>query len=329
MPARPSIPVAIDVSDVLPGAGPLSTSARIFVPRGPAGGIPTIVFAFPGGGYSKSYFDMDIAGHSGYSMAEYLSGRGYLVVACDNLAAGESSKPQPASTLTWEAMVDANQATVRGVLDLLRQEDLLPGSWLPGECRLIGLGHSLGGGLVTTQQARHGTFHALAVLGRAIMGTHIPAPPEGAATGPVWKAGSLQRDEFEATSVVMDGYHFQHRRTAWQRYLFYWPDVPEAVIAADEAAGTTFPVNAARALAARDGPNAQAAAAVDVPILLGFGERDVVQDPRAEVAAYRSATDIQLIVLGRSGHCHNLASSRRSLWDRLIGWADSLAQARK
>lgn len=323
-------PVTIDVSGVLPGAGPLFTSAQIFAPRGPVSGAPTIVFAFPGGGYAKSYFHMDIPGHPGYSMAEYLSGRGYLVVACDNLAAGESSRPQPASSLTWEAMVDANQATVTGVLDLLRQTDpgdLLPGGWSLDECRLIGLGHSLGAGLVTTQQARHGTFHALAVLGRAIMGTHIPAPPEGAGTEPVWKAGSLQRDEFEATSVVIDGYHFQDRRTAWQRYLFYWPDVPGAVIAADEAAGTTFPVDAARALAARDGPNAQAAAAVDVPILLGFGERDVVQDPRVEVTAYRSATDIQFIVLHRSGHCHNLASSRRWLWDRLIGWAGSLAQA--
>ena len=318
------VPAAIDVSGVLPGAGQLFTSAQIFAPRGPASAVPTIVFAFPGGGYSSSYFHMDIPGHPGYSMAEYLSGRGYLVVACDNLAAGESSRPQPASTLTWEAMVDANQATVAGVLDLIRQEDLLPSGWALDECRMIGLGHSLGAGLVTTQQARHGTFHALAVLGRAIMGTHIPAPPEGAGTEPVWKPGSMQRDEFAATSVVIDGYHFQDRRTAWQRYLFYWPDVPEAVIAADEGAGTTFPLEAARALAARDGPNAQAAAAVDVPILLGFGQRDVVQDPRTEVAAYRSATDIQLIVLQRSGHCHNLASSRRWLWDRLIGWADSL-----
>jgi len=326
------VPVTVDVSGVLPGAGELFTSAQIFAPRGPASDVPTIVFAFPGGGYSRSYFHMDIPGHPGYSMAEYLSGRGYLVVACDNLAAGDSSRPRPATSLTWEAMVDANQATVTGVLDLLRREDLLggvwgPDGWTPDGCRLIGLGHSLGAGLVTAQQARHGTFHALAVLGRAIMGTHIPAPPEGGGTEPMWKAGSLQRDEFEATSVLIDGYHFQDRRTAWQRYLFYWPDVPEAVIAADEAVATTYPLAAARALAARDGPNAQAAAEVDVPILLGFGERDVVQDPRLEVTAYRSATDIRFVVLRRSGHCHNLAGSRRWLWDRLIAWAGSLPHA--
>jgi alpha-beta hydrolase superfamily lysophospholipase len=301
------------------------TSARVFGPARPPDGVPTVVFAFPGGGYTKRYFHMEIPGHPGYSMAQYLADRGYFVVACDNLAAGQSSRPQPTSRLTWQAMIDANQATVAGVMDMLHAGHVLPDTGPVGECRLIGLGHSLGAGLVTTQQAAHDTFDALVVLGRAIVGTHIPAPPEDGGTEPTWRSGMLQRDEFAATSYLVDGYQFQPMRTAWQRYLFYWNDVPEAVLAADEAAGTTFPLDAARALAARNGPNAQAAAAVRVPILLGFAERDVVQDPRAEVVAYQSATDLQLIVLRRSGHCHNLASSRHWLWDRIIRWAGSLA----
>jgi pimeloyl-ACP methyl ester carboxylesterase len=319
------VPVTVDVARELGLPGPLTTSAWIFAPRRPAAGVPTVLFAFPGGGYAKAYFHLEVPGHPGYSMGEYLAGRGCYVIACDNLGAGQSSRPKPAATVSWTAMVDANQATVAGVLGLLRSPDFLPGAAPLGECRLVGLGHSLGAGLVTVQQARHGTFDALVVLGRAIVGTHIPAPPEGAGTEPTWKAGSLQREEFAATSEIVDGYYFQRRRTPWQRYLFYWADVPEAVIAADEAAGTTFHVDAARNLAAPGGPGAQAAAAVTVPLLLGFGERDVVQDPRAEVAAYQSATDIQLIVLHRSGHCHNLAGSRGWLWDRIIRFTDGLA----
>lgn len=332
-PVASPVPVTVDVSAAVGGlaAGPgaaVSTAALVF---GPAPGsqpteVPTVIFAFPGGGYSKSYFHMQIPGHPGYSMAQYLTRRGYYVVACDNLAAGESSKPQPASALTWEAMVDANEATVTTVLARLRSGELLPGR-PPGQCRLVALGHSLGAGLVTAQQARHGTFDALVVYGRAIMGTHIPAPPEDGGTAPAWKPGSLQREEFAATSVLIDGYHFQHRRTPWQRYLFYWDDVPDAVIAADEAAGTTFPVEAARRLAASGGPGAQAAAQVSVPLLLGFGERDVVQDPRAEVAAYRAATDIGFVLLPRSGHSHNLAGSRHWMWDRTARWLASLPPA--
>lgn len=325
-PGEVAAPVAVDVdvSSVIDGAGPLSTSAVVFAPARPPDGVPTIVFAFPGGGYAKTYFDMRVPGHPGYSMARYLVSRGCYVVACDNLAAGQSSRPKPSSLLTWRAMVDANQATVTAIMDRLHAGTLLPGTGPVRDGRLIGLGHSLGAGLVTTQQGTHGTFDALIVLGRAIVGTHIPAPPQDGGTEPAWKPGMLQRDEFAATSYLVDGFSYQPRRTPWQRYLFYWDDVPEAVITADEAQGTTFPVEVARELAARNGPNAQAAAAVRVPILLGFGERDVVRDPRAEVPAYQSATDLQLIVLRQSGHCHNLASSRHWLWDRMLRWADSL-----
>ena len=318
--------VSIDVSGVIDGDDTLSTAALVFEPTRLPPGTPTVVFAFPGGGYTKTYFDMEIPGYPGYSMARYLADHGFIVVACDNLGAGESSRPQPSSLLTWRAMVDANQAAVTAIMEQLRVGSLLTRTGPVHDCRLLGVGHSLGAGLVTTQQAVHGTFDALVVLGRAIMGTHIPAPPEDGGAEPTWKPGMLQRDEFEATSYLVDGYNYQPRRTPWQRYLFYWDDVPEAVLAADEAAGTTFPVEAARALAARNGPNAQAAATVREPILLGFGERDVVRDPRAEVPAYQSATDLHLIVVPRSAHCHNLASSRHWLWDRMIRWANSVLQ---
>jgi alpha-beta hydrolase superfamily lysophospholipase len=323
--ARPGpVAVTIDVSHVFGSRTGLTTAALVFAPARPPAGVPTVVFGFPGGGYSKSYFHLQVPGHPGYSMAEYMSDRGCYVVACDNLAAGESSRPHPASALSWQTLIDANQATVTAVLELLRRGGLVPGAGPLGPCRLIGFGHSLGAGLVTTQQVAYGTFDALVVLGRAIAGTHIPAPPADGGSEPSWRPGMEQRDEFAATSYLVDGYNFQPRRTAWQRYLFYWDDVPEAVIAADESAGTTFPVEAARGLAARNGPGAQAAAAVRVPILLGFGERDVVRDPRAEVAAYQSATDLQFVVLDHSGHCHNLSSSRYWLWDRVLGWAASL-----
>jgi hypothetical protein len=323
-------PVRIDVPVAVGLHGDLSTAAWVFAPSRPPpgqavpGARPTVLFAFPGGGYSKSYFHMQVPGLPGYSMAEFMADRGIVVVACDNLAAGESSRPAPAESLTWNAMVAANQATVQAVLAGLRAGTAHPAMEPVGECNVIGLGHSMGGGLVTVQQATYRTFDAIAVLGRAIRGRLIPAPPEGSGGEPAWKPGSLQHEEFAATSEIVDGFYFQRRRTPWQRYLFYWDDVPAEVITADESHGTTFPLLAARQLSAKGGPNASAAAAVGVPLLLGFGERDVCEDPRAEVRAYLSATDIQLTVLPRSGHCHNLASSRAWLWERIIAWIGSL-----
>jgi alpha-beta hydrolase superfamily lysophospholipase len=311
-----------------PLEGEYSTAARVFAPprselRTPA----TVIFAFPGGGYSKRYFHMEIPGREDYSMAHYLVGEGMIVVACDHLGTGESSLPQPAEALSWEAVVDGNDLTVTRVLEGLLRGDLIPSYGPIVSPFVIGLGHSLGAGLVTAHQARYRRFAALALLGRAIGATRIPAPPDAEHPGGTWKALALQHDEVAASSELILGFPRQTRRTAWQRYLFYWSDVPEDVIAFDESLASTIPLNVARQLAAPNGPNAQAAATVDVPILLAFGERDVSVDPSAEALAYRSAPDVDVFVLRRSAHCHNLAGSRRLLWAHIARWID-LARTR-
>lgn len=308
----------VDVSDVL-DAGALSTAAWVFAPpRERLHPSRVVLFAFPGGGYAKSYFHMTVPGRSGYSMARDLAERGLIVVACDHLGTGESSRP-PAKTLTWQVMAAANDRTVREVLARLRRGDLIPrfDGVEPGP--VVGLGHSFGAGLVTVQQHAWRTFDALVLLGRALGATQVPSPPARAGDEPIWKDLALQHDEVAASAETIDGYQRQHRRTAWQRYLFYWDDVPDDVIALDESLASTLPLDVARDLR---GPNAVAAAAIDVPVMLGFGERDVSRDPRAEARSYAVATDVHIFVLARSAHCHDLAGSRAILWDRIARWID-------
>ncbi len=55
-----------------------------------------------------------------------------------------------------------------------------------------------------------------------------------------------------------------------------------------------------------------------------FAERDVCSAPHAEPAAYSAATDITLLLLSGSGHCHNFASSRVRLWERMSNWIGAL-----
>lgn len=62
------------------------------------------------------------------------------------------------------------------------------------------------------------------------------------------------------------------------------------------------------------GAVADEAAAVDVPVLVACGERDVVPDPAAEPTAYRSSPDVQVDVVPRMAHMHNFAHTREQLW---------------
>ena len=60
-----------------------------------------------------------------------------------------------------------------------------------------------------------------------------------------------------------------------------------------------------------------------MPVFLGFGEQEMCPDVRGTVRRYVSSSDITLVVLAGSGHCHNQAGNRRQLWERMLAWARS------
>ena len=62
-------------------------------------------------------------------------------------------------------------------------------------------------------------------------------------------------------------------------------------------------------------------AAVDVPIFLGLGDRDIAGEPHGIPAFFTGSHDISLFVLPGTGHNHNVAPAREQLWDRLATWA--------
>ena len=66
---------------------------------------------------------------------------------------------------------------------------------------------------------------------------------------------------------------------------------------------------------------------IDTPVYICQGERDNSPDPHKEPSYYRASRDVTLHILGGSGHCHNFATTRHELWDRMHGWSRSLAAA--
>lgn len=66
---------------------------------------------------------------------------------------------------------------------------------------------------------------------------------------------------------------------------------------------------------------------VAVPVLIAFGDHDVVEYPRREPAFYTGSDFVSLLVLPNSGHCHNFASTRHRLWDEIGRWARGTAES--
>ena len=271
---------------------------------------PAVLVAMPGAGYNRRYFDLL---DEGYSEAEYHNRRGTIVVALDHLGVGESSVP-PFEFTTLDVVAAANNAAVNSILDSLREGTLASGVRPLDPACVVGAGQSMGGHILAGMQAYHQTFDGVAMLGSSMVCTSMPSRLGGSQV--VVPKGTPPD---EAAALLT-------QETDW-RYAFFWEDVPEAFVEADFAGGhpvretapiwgsTTVPGLAAELVL--PGVVASEAASIDVPVLVGMGERDVCRDPHAELAAFKNATDIAAIVVPRMAHMHNFAGTRRRMWDRI------------
>ena len=327
-----TLELAIDVTGVTRLPGPAQIAASVFLPDGALADLPVAVFASPGGGYGRRYYDLRFEGHAGYSQAEHHTARGLILIAYDHLGCGESMAAHLAE-LTIEDFSAANDAAVREILARLKSGTLADGlAPLPGIVA-IGHGQSMGGGVTIIMQGRHASFDAIAPVGYSAIHTVLP-----------------QRTEAERRQGV-EGHAFSRQtkggemslETASARvsdfvYPFHWEDVPEDILAADMQGG--YPV---RKLCPPWGsptiPNCviammspgyvrEEAAAITVPVLMGFGERDVSQNMRAEPGAFPASRDVSVFIAPKMAHMHNFASTRRLLWDRIADWSLMAARAK-
>ena len=173
-----------------------------------------VYFGFPGGGYGRRYFD--IATKPGYSQAAFHTDRGAIFVAVDHLGVGDSSSPDP-FTLTYENLAEANHQASAAVLDGLRAGTLLDGVGPVDIAQTVAMGQSMGGCLLTVQQARHSTFDAVAFLGWSGVFTNFPGPDGTRIIYEMPPRGFDVRalaEQLSANSPDLDHY----------RFCFHWPD---------------------------------------------------------------------------------------------------------
>ena len=265
----------------------------------PAGAPLDLLACLHGGGYPRSYWHAQFDGFSGYSFAEWFTARGRAVLALDHLGMGESSKPEPESLLSRAKVAAAN---AHGFAEVARR--LAAGEWGPvGTVSITGVGHSIGGMMIITQDAAHRGMDRVAVLGWSnqpmVLGDVDPA---------------------DMIAALQPGYLASPR--AALRPFFYGPDVPLALVEADEANCSLTPSCLGRD-ALTPGIAHDAAAAITVPVFVMQSDTDTSPDPWGEPAYFRSSRDVTLMVLEDTAHCHNFATLRHKLWQRLDRWIES------
>jgi pimeloyl-ACP methyl ester carboxylesterase len=277
---------------------------------------PFVWCCLPGGRCTTGYFDLVVDGDdTSYSMAAFLADAGCVVLAVDHLGTGRSSRADDEFLLTPEVVAAANHAAFTALLDRLAAGRLAPELSPAGPLAPIGLGHSMGGMLAMVEQARHATFGGVVNLGSG--GDGLPQYLRD----PGWATADLAA--VRASLADLARVQFGSAPAAGRPAMaFHARDVPAAVREAFARQTTNLIPACALASLLPSGTDPERAA-VTVPVFLGFGEHELCPDVHGTVRRYRSATDITLMVLAGSGHCHNQAGQRRQLWERLLAWARS------
>jgi pimeloyl-ACP methyl ester carboxylesterase len=284
-----------------------------------------VIFASPGGGYGRGYYDMAFDGHRGYSQAAHHTAHGHVVVAYDHLGVGDSSTAG-VSRLTIEDIAAANHEAATEVQVRIQSGCLCEGFPALPDAFHVGIGQSMGGGVTIIMQARHHSFDAIGVLGYSAIHTMLPQR-----TLFDLEAAKAQYSYSRATVPAELSVERSSAGVADFVYPFHWEDVPRDILALDMEGGyplrqtappfgsLTIP-NCAVAMMS-PGYVREEAAEIEAPVFLAYGERDVSADPHAEPGAFTAARDISLLVVPRMAHMHNFAGTRRRLWDRLSAWA--------
>jgi pimeloyl-ACP methyl ester carboxylesterase len=182
----------------------------------------------------------------------------------------------------------------------------------------------MGGCLTIVAQGRHRTFDGIGILGYSAIHTVMPSPGGEPSHQLEPERGSEVTDLENSTAALADTFG----------YAFHWPDVPASVVERDIS---TFPFREGSDVPAwghdampppmavtmlSPGCVREEAAAVDVPVFVAAGERDVVPDPRAEPGAYTASNDITVLVVPRMAHMHNFAGTRELLWRNTHAWGE-------
>jgi pimeloyl-ACP methyl ester carboxylesterase len=332
MSAQVSAPaeLMLDVSASLPFDESICVAASVHLPDLAAAAPRAMLVCWPGGSYSRAYWDMHIPQHSGYSFADHLTAQGYLVVAADHLGVGASSKPADGDRVNLETMSAACASFVEQARELLAEgAPELGGIPLP-ELPIIGVGHSLGACVTVVTQARHRCYDAVALLGFTHGQKEVSVTAVGAAAAdPDADGGVLRQAAVEQARAFFadtwdDVYGLVPREPnhGW----LHRPDVPAAVVAADDAEAVRWP-RQSYVDALLVGYSAGFAAQLDCSVFVGFGDHDVPPVPHHDVAFYTSSDDVTLYILPDAAHCHNFATTRTQLWDRISLWAAGLTSA--
>ena len=283
-------------------AGCATLAAEIVVtPAGELGNDTAVVFCFPGGGMARQYFDLGVPG---YSFAEFAAARGFAVVLVDHAGVGDSDIPDDPWLLTPQLVADLNAASVAWTLDAL-SAGAIAGLPALSPTFTVAAAHSAGALVLIHHESAHRQFDGIALLGWG--GHGLPEHLEASER-------RLAADPETMLPRIIEGAKGRHHQPmpvlprGSSNYLIANPIPPDVHRALIAARSRLLAVVGYASIV--PGTASQAAAAIDVPVFLGVGEKDIAVRHHEIPADFTGSSDVTLFVLKEAGHNQNVEPNR-------------------
>jgi pimeloyl-ACP methyl ester carboxylesterase len=272
----------------------------------PASAPRALLFCLAGGGANRGYFNLGAAGNRAFSFAERMTAAGFAVAAIDIPGVGGSDTPPDFDRFSPR---DA-AAVLHAALMVLRRRT---GLAVP----VIGLGHSMGGMLIILQQAHHGDFAGVALLGANASGLDWALTEAERAYA--HDEAAVARD-LPALVAARFGSAFDPMQVKPGAGAIFAGESPEATSLLRTARDRLFNAGAMQSMI--PGSLASEAGAIRCPLFLASGDKDIGAPPRDAIAAFPKVADALLLVLPATGHNHFGFASIALLCRQLARWID-------
>jgi alpha-beta hydrolase superfamily lysophospholipase len=110
--------ILLDVSDDIGTGERLTQTGWVFTAKSPSN-IRAAIVCLAGGTYDKTYWHLEVAGHPGYSFAEHLASRGYVVIALDHLGVGGSTDPERSGPVDLDLLAHGDASAAKQLREQL------------------------------------------------------------------------------------------------------------------------------------------------------------------------------------------------------------------
>jgi len=264
-----------------------------------------LLFCLPGGGAARGFFDLA----PGYSFTDRMTDKGYDVITMDH--PGTATNPLPPRFKDDHGFLSPRQSAdyINAVL----------GKWTEGR-EVIGIGHSMGGMIVTLIQGRHRPFKALALLGSSAGGLDWGLTEEERAYKN--RETDIERD-LEALTLAKFGAEFPAHPGGGPsgKSITFGGENETVTEALRQNSCELFAAGGMMSMIR--GSFITEVEALNIPLFFAFGDHDIGIPPEDAPKDYINAASTTLVVLPDTGHNHMAFGRIAVLVDELGNWVEA------